>query len=745
MAESISIQLSGNDVIVIVDDTGTIIPVAPTIQASMLIVSNNADGLASIGWTNGNGTNRIVVVYPSAVYTNPSDGSTYTASTVYGSGSALGLGYVVYSGTGSSVSITGLSISTTYYVKVYEANTTLYNTSTATDNPKSFVEGVTMPYTTSSFAILAGAGANPTRGYYSFGGCAIDNTSGRIYSTWRKGAGHNIGVGDADIVVYMTDNEGVTNSAEYILQDKSVRPLYNLTNPSVMVANNRRVIVFWYEQQAGGTSVPKYKYSDNFFNAVSPAAATWSSEQNFPTDGFSYVDGPGEGILLSNGKLLKAVWTNTLGVQTVRCYESTAASNGLSWTFKGNITTDAVNPCDETCIVELPNGNIMAFCRSNTLNVIRTTISTDGGATWAALTNTSITSVGKSPIVVTPSGFLYGTTREPVTGRTKTFWSTDYTTFSTGYIDNRGTQYMYGKPVWSTANNRIVNFHADEAYNSQIYNGPTLIIVSYIQLSQTPLTTVPAYDDLYQSVLDFANANGETLPSTTLQTKHNTFVSSLRTNGKLAKSDGFYLVKNNNATLSAFATRQWGKSWIKALLGDAPTYGVNGFDFDGVNDYFRCNMVLSNQSNFQRDDASITYYTDESGTGTTTIAGGTGDGSFSTRANSVVLWPDLTGLVYANLNNGGLANSVSNGGSSVGLWELVRDNSANFRLYKNGTLLATFTSASSGRAAADMYIGCERYNADNLQFFGVRGFGLIAIGGSKTSWQTEWAAYVASL
>ena len=79
----------------------------------------------TINWNNtGDGTNRIVLVKAgSAVDSDPIDGTTYTASTVFGSGSEIGTGNrVVYTGTGASVSITGLSANTEYFVAVYEFN-----------------------------------------------------------------------------------------------------------------------------------------------------------------------------------------------------------------------------------------------------------------------------------------------------------------------------------------------------------------------------------------------------------------------------------------------------------------------------------------------------------------------------------------------------------------------------------------------------------------------------------------------
>jgi hypothetical protein len=58
-----------------------------------------------------------------AVDANPADGVSYTANATYSSGSLIGGGnYVAYLGTGTSVTLKGLSPSTTYYVAVYELN-----------------------------------------------------------------------------------------------------------------------------------------------------------------------------------------------------------------------------------------------------------------------------------------------------------------------------------------------------------------------------------------------------------------------------------------------------------------------------------------------------------------------------------------------------------------------------------------------------------------------------------------------
>lgn len=80
------------------------------------------DTTVTISWsTNGSGASGSLVVVqdgadPSVL---PVDGTTYSANNTYGIGTALGGGYVVFSGAGTSVNVSGLSGSHTYYVRVY--------------------------------------------------------------------------------------------------------------------------------------------------------------------------------------------------------------------------------------------------------------------------------------------------------------------------------------------------------------------------------------------------------------------------------------------------------------------------------------------------------------------------------------------------------------------------------------------------------------------------------------------------
>jgi hypothetical protein len=96
----------------------------PTTQASNFQVTGQTDVQINLSWTRGNGNNVIVLAKEnSAVDTDPQNGLTYVANAQFGSGAEIGTGnYVVYSGSGTTVNVTGLNQGTTYHFAVYEFN-----------------------------------------------------------------------------------------------------------------------------------------------------------------------------------------------------------------------------------------------------------------------------------------------------------------------------------------------------------------------------------------------------------------------------------------------------------------------------------------------------------------------------------------------------------------------------------------------------------------------------------------------
>jgi len=110
---------------------------APTVAASSLLISEVGINSMKLDWTSGNGASRVVVARAfSSVSADPVDGTTYTANATFGSGNTTGAGeYVVYNGTGSSVTVTGLFQDTVYTYAVYEYNGTAGSENFLTTTP----------------------------------------------------------------------------------------------------------------------------------------------------------------------------------------------------------------------------------------------------------------------------------------------------------------------------------------------------------------------------------------------------------------------------------------------------------------------------------------------------------------------------------------------------------------------------------------------------------------------------------
>ncbi|MBK7853237.1 MAG: T9SS type A sorting domain-containing protein [Bacteroidetes bacterium] len=103
---------------------GCVLASEPTVQSSGLTTSSALSNSIQLSWTRGNGAFCVLVCKGiSAVTTPPVDGIVYTANAAYGLGSSTAPGeYVVYLGTGTSTTVTGLLPGFTYYFAVFEMN-----------------------------------------------------------------------------------------------------------------------------------------------------------------------------------------------------------------------------------------------------------------------------------------------------------------------------------------------------------------------------------------------------------------------------------------------------------------------------------------------------------------------------------------------------------------------------------------------------------------------------------------------
>lgn len=95
----------------------------PTNPSTGLVVSVACNQFV-LNWTNGNGAGRVVVMSTSSITSSnmPTDGTGYTAGAAYGTGTQIGNAYVVYAGSASTTTVTGLISGQQYYVAVFEYN-----------------------------------------------------------------------------------------------------------------------------------------------------------------------------------------------------------------------------------------------------------------------------------------------------------------------------------------------------------------------------------------------------------------------------------------------------------------------------------------------------------------------------------------------------------------------------------------------------------------------------------------------
>jgi len=85
-------------------------------------VSGNAQ--IGLSWTNASPSTGVIILAQqgSAVTNSPVASNSYTASTVYGSGTQVGTSYVVFNSTGTNVTVTGLTNRLLYYFKAFNVS-----------------------------------------------------------------------------------------------------------------------------------------------------------------------------------------------------------------------------------------------------------------------------------------------------------------------------------------------------------------------------------------------------------------------------------------------------------------------------------------------------------------------------------------------------------------------------------------------------------------------------------------------
>ncbi len=89
---------------------------APSVQITTINVNASLVS-ATISWSGGNGSSSLVKINSANGFTAPVDGTTYSGNNTYSGGEQ-----VLYTGTGTTTFVSGLTSGTTYYVTVYTYN-----------------------------------------------------------------------------------------------------------------------------------------------------------------------------------------------------------------------------------------------------------------------------------------------------------------------------------------------------------------------------------------------------------------------------------------------------------------------------------------------------------------------------------------------------------------------------------------------------------------------------------------------
>ncbi len=214
-----------------------IIAAEPTTAASNLSFSGITSSSVTLSFTKGSGARRLILAHASSsVSSNPSDSFAYIANSNFGSGVQIGTGnYVVYSDTGNSVTVTGLSTGTTYYFTVFEYNGTgsyINYLTSSTLSGNQIISG-SVYYSKSSGALnllsswgpnTDGTGTSPT----SFSNTnaiyfVVNNSSPSISANWTvTGTGALIVFGDGTNAFNLSIPTGYTLSADTISVKASV-------------------------------------------------------------------------------------------------------------------------------------------------------------------------------------------------------------------------------------------------------------------------------------------------------------------------------------------------------------------------------------------------------------------------------------------------------------------------------------------------------------------------------------------
>ena len=123
---------------------------------------------------------------------------------------------------------------------------------------------------------------------------------------------------------------------------------------------------------------------------------------------------------------------------------------------------------------------------------------------------------------------------------------------------------------------------------------PTTSITPTNTTTPTPTPTAPIITSEYSALLNYANAQGYTLPDAQLQIYQNAIIQGFLDDGLWDNIDIFYVFINNDPTLEQFSRLNWITPSANTITTSGTTnYGVSGYTFNGTNQYLDTNYTPS--------------------------------------------------------------------------------------------------------------------------------------------------------
>lgn len=253
-----------------------------------------------------------------------------------------------------------------------------------------------------------------------------------------------------------------------------------------------------------------------------------------------------------------------------------------------------------------------------------------------------------------------------------------------------------------------------------------------------------SYSTEYQTVLDYATAQGYTLPEEWDKQQEDALVRLLVSSGIWAQSDQIF-------NLSATGDRNFALINIKnpgtknaTLSATAPTWEKGeGFFGNGSSAYIRTNFIPSTDGvNFIQDNAGVFVYIPEDYAGNNSHVDYGANNTSTVNATHASLRTVTNNCVFRVNSTNGI--TIAGNTSASGSYGFSRSGATTTKLFKNGVQLgATSAAASTGLTSNEIYL-CAYNNGGTPAGYSIKKFGFYIIGANLDSVISSLHSYINS-